>query len=149
IAIAAGSSEPDLAPNQRQARFTASGFGPYTVVVYNNSSVPGSYTLRVDGGILVDDSNQTLTARTTTTGTTTTAGAVGSEVDASATTTGTAATTDTTSTTTATTGSTRTGTPGGTYTVQAGDTLSLIARDIYGSIDLWRAICTFNNLTDC
>lgn len=149
IAIAAGSSEPDLAPNQRQARFTASGFGPYTVVVYNNSSVPGSYTLRVDGGILVDDSNQTLTARTTTTGTTTTAGAVGSEVDASAATTGTAATTDTTSTTTATTGSTRTGTPGGTYTVQAGDTLSLIARDIYGSIDLWRAICTFNNLTDC
>ena len=44
---------------------------------------------------------------------------------------------------------TREGEPGGTYTVQAGDTLSLIARDIYGSVGVWEALCSFNNLADC
>jgi uncharacterized surface protein with fasciclin (FAS1) repeats len=33
--------------------------------------------------------------------------------------------------------------------VQPGDTLSLIARDIYGEIGLWDEICAYNNLADC
>src|SRR6185503_16005405 len=37
LAIAAGSSAPGLLPNQRQAKFTASGLGPYILIVYNNS----------------------------------------------------------------------------------------------------------------
>ena len=44
---------------------------------------------------------------------------------------------------------TRTGEPGETYTVQAGDTLSLISRDIYGEVGLWEELCAYNNLTDC
>ena len=63
IAFAAGSSDPQIASNERKASFTASGFGPYTVIVYNNSRVPGTYSLRVDGGLLTDDSGQTLTAQ--------------------------------------------------------------------------------------
>jgi uncharacterized surface protein with fasciclin (FAS1) repeats len=35
------------------------------------------------------------------------------------------------------------------YTVQPGDTLSLIARDIYGEIGYWDEICAYNNLADC
>ena len=62
VAIAAGSQAPDLQPNQRQAKFTASGFGPYVVIVYNNANVPATYSLKVDGGILIDDSGQSLNA---------------------------------------------------------------------------------------
>lgn len=148
IAIAAGSSAPDLAANQRQARFTSSGFGPYTVVVYNNSNVPGTYTLRADGGVLIDDSNQTLTAQRAMTGTTTTATSDTDDEEDTAEETADTDTATTTTTTTATSGG-REGTPGGTYTVQAGDTLSLIARDIYGEIGLWEELCAYNNLTDC
>jgi uncharacterized surface protein with fasciclin (FAS1) repeats len=97
---------------------------------------------------LIDDSNQTITASQSVTGTATITG--------TATTTGTttgvvAATTDTDSTaaTTAAASGGRVGEPGGTYVVQAGDTLSLIARDIYGEIGLWDELCAFNNLPDC
>src|SRR5690606_11738906 len=129
VALAAGSSETGLAANQRRATFTASGTGTYTVIVYNNSNVPATYTLEVEGGVLVDDAQQTLTAQQGITSTATLTGTVVA--------TDTAATTETDTTGTVTTGTaaaTRTGTPGETYVVQAGDTLSLIARDIYGDV---------------
>lgn len=143
LALAAGSSEPGLAGNQRRAVFTASGTGTYTVIVYNNSTVPATYELQVDGGILVDDSLQTLTAQQ---GVTTTGTLTGTVV--STTTTGTTGTVTGGTTTTPAAGA-RTGTPGGTYVVQAGDTLSLIARDIYGDLSLWDEICAYNNLSNC
>ena len=144
IAIAAGSSAPGLEDNQRQARFTASGLGPYTVIVYNNSTVPGFYNLHVDGGTLVDDSNQSLTAQQSITGTATT---TGTTTITDATTTATS-TTPAAATTPAASGG-RQGEPGSVYVVQAGDTLSLIARDIYGEIGLWDEICAYNNIADC
>ncbi|MDI9549015.1 MAG: fasciclin domain-containing protein [Chloroflexota bacterium] len=141
LAISAGSSHPDLAANERAATFSASGLGPYIVIVYNNSEVPATYTLRVDGGILVDDSGQTLTAQEGVATPVAEAGEAGEE-EAAAETAGEEADTTTPAVT-------REGEPGGTYTVQAGDTLSLIARDIYGSVGVWEALCSFNNLADC
>lgn len=143
IAIAAGSSAPGLPANQRQAKFKASGFGPYVVIVYNNAPVPGSYDLVAQGATLIDDSKQSITAQQSVSGTTTSA--AGTTVTAAAT-----GTTDTTAATTETAASSgREGDPGGVYVVKSGDTLSLIARDIYGEIGLWEEICAFNGLADC
>jgi uncharacterized surface protein with fasciclin (FAS1) repeats len=146
IAIGAGSATVGLANNERQARFTASGLGPYVVIVYNNSTVPGFYRLRVDGGVLVDDSNQSLTAQEAATGVSATGAITGT-----AATTATAATTGTSASVAATAGPSngRVGEPGGTYVVQSGDTLSLITRDIYGEVGLWDELCAFNSLADC
>lgn len=142
VAVAAGNrvSAPGE-ENVRSASFTSSGFGPYTVIVYNNSRVPATYELGVTGGLLVDDSMQTITAKESTTGTVT--------VAATTATTGTtaAATTTTTAATTESTGVA--GEPGGTYTVQSGDTLAIIARDIYGDFRLYEQLCAFNNIADC
>lgn len=147
IALAAGSTAPGLLPNQRQAKFTASGFGPYVLIVYNNSTVPGNYTITADGATLEDDSQQSLTAQQAISG------------GGSATTTGAATTTDAASPAAAdgttapaaapSAGSGIEGEPGGTYTVKAGDTLSLIAQAIYGELDYWNEICAFNNLANC
>jgi uncharacterized surface protein with fasciclin (FAS1) repeats len=41
------------------------------------------------------------------------------------------------------------GTPGGTYTIVSGDTLAIIARDIYGDYRLYEQLCAFNNIADC
>ncbi|BAL98971.1 MULTISPECIES: fasciclin domain-containing protein [Caldilinea] len=122
--------------NVREASFTASGFGPYTVIVYNNSRIPATYELVATGAVLVDDALQTISAREAATTTVTTTAAAPS-----------AAATGTTETTT--TASAREGQPGGTYVVKAGDTLALIARDIYGDFRLYQQICTFNNIADC
>jgi len=142
LALAAGSSEPGLAGNQRRATFVVTGFGPYTVIVYNTSNVPATYTLRADGGVLSDDSRQTLTAQRA--GTPAAAAPDGDTAAAPA-----APAAPAAAAAAPAAGTGRTGEPGGTYTVQPGDTLSLIARDIYGQIGLWQAICTFNNLTNC
>jgi uncharacterized surface protein with fasciclin (FAS1) repeats len=148
VAIAAGSKsflDPDTS-NKRVAAFKAVGFGPYTVIVQNNSRVPATYNLGVTGGILIDDSAQTLTAQqagATAPG----AAATGTTTDTAAATTTTATTTTTTTTTTA--GSGVVGEPGGTYVVQSGDTLAIIARDIYGDFRLYEQICAFNNIADC
>ncbi len=146
VAIAAGSRDVDSQVNERVAHFKAVGLGSYTVIVYNNSRVPGSYTLSVEGGLLVDDSGQTRNAKqATTVGTTGT-------TTATTTTSTTAATpaAQASTTTTATTASgARTGTPGGTYTVKSGDTLALIARDIYGNYKLYQQLCDFNNIAAC
>jgi uncharacterized surface protein with fasciclin (FAS1) repeats len=158
VAIAAGNRTFRGDTNERVASFNAAGFGPYTVIVYNNSRVPGSYTLTVEGGTLIDDANQTRTAQAAATGTVASTGAV----TTTSTVTGTTGTTTTGTTTTATTstGTTttpattttttgRTGEPGGTYTVQSGDTLALIARDIYGDYRLYEQICAFNGIANC
>jgi uncharacterized surface protein with fasciclin (FAS1) repeats len=145
-AIAAGSSAPGLQANQRQAKFTASGLGPYVVIVYNNSNVPATYKLVATGAILVDDSNQSLTAQQATSGggaaTTTTAAATTESGS-------TAAPAATSASAAPAAGGGREGEPGGTYTVASGDTISLIARDIYGDISMWEGLCKFNALTDC
>ncbi|CAN5388675.1 hypothetical protein BH10CHL1_BH10CHL1_07990 [soil metagenome] len=148
VAIAAGSRDVDSQINERVAHFKAAGFGPYTVIVYNNSRVPGTYSLTVDGALLVDDSGQTknaqqvaatvsLTGTTTATTTTTTSAATPA-----------ATAVGSTSTTTTTTAA-RTGTPGGSYTVKSGDTLALIARDIYSDYKLYEQLCAFNGITNC
>jgi uncharacterized surface protein with fasciclin (FAS1) repeats len=143
VAIAAGSTNVQTAANERVANFTASGTSDYTVIVYNASNVPAEYTLTAENAVLSDDSGQTLTAQEAQP----TAAAAPS---ATGTVTGTATTTATTTTTTtaATTGG-REGEPGGTYTVQAGDTLALIAADIYGDFNFYEDICAFNDIADC
>jgi len=61
LAIAGGAAlQFDPIGNKMGAAFRASGHGPYTVIVYNNSLLPVTYTLTVKGGILVDNANQTL-----------------------------------------------------------------------------------------
>ena len=145
-AIAAGNLDTLTGTSERTASFKASGFGPYTVIVYNNSRVPGTYTLRVDGGILIDDSGQSMTAQMPISGTvaSTTTVAAG-DTTAAATDDASDADADTDAATTGT----REGEPGGTYTVQSGDTLGLIARDIYGQVSVYQAICAFNGIADC
>lgn len=149
VAIAAGSQsflDPDTS-NKREASFQATGFGPYTVIVQNNSRVPATYQLTVTGGVLVDDSAQTLTAQQAggVSASATTTDTVATTTPATTTTT----TTTTTATTTATAGTGVAGTPGGTYTVVSGDTLAIIARDIYGDYRLYEQLCAFNNIADC
>jgi hypothetical protein len=53
-------------PNDLQANFNASGKEPYTVVVYNQTAIPASYELLVDGGMLYDRYGQTLEAKAAT-----------------------------------------------------------------------------------
>lgn len=50
-------------PNELQASFNASGNTPYTVVVYNRSTVPATYALAVNGGVLIDQYGQTNEAK--------------------------------------------------------------------------------------
>jgi len=141
VAVAAGNRvNASGEENVRSASFTASGFGPYTVIVYNNSRVPATYELGVTGGLLVDDSLQTITAKEATTGTLPVAAAAVA---------GTTAAGTTTAASTAAESTGRAGEPGGTYTVQSGDTLAIIARDIYGDFRLYERLCAFNDLSDC
>jgi uncharacterized surface protein with fasciclin (FAS1) repeats/nucleoid-associated protein YgaU len=146
VALAAGSKfflDPDTS-NKRSATFKSTGFGPYTVIVQNNSRVPATYDLTATGGILLDDSGQTITAQQ--------AGGVAPAATGATTETATAgaatATTATTATTT-TAGSGVAGEPGGTYTVKSGDTLAIIARDLYGDYRLYEQLCAFNKIADC
>ena len=146
VALAAGSKfflDPDTS-NKRSATFKSTGFGPYTVIVQNNSRVPATYELTATGGMLIDDSGQTITAQQ--------AGGVAPAATGATTETATAgATTATTATTTttATAGSGVVGEPGGTYTVKSGDTLAIIARDLYGDYRLYEQLCAFNKIADC
>lgn len=140
IAIAAGNRVFRGQNNERVASFRASGLGAYTVIVYNNATVPGSYSLNIEGGILIDDAAQTNEGKSTGTALNTTAA-----VTSTTTTTGTtpaAAATPAAATGTA-------GTPGGSYTVKSGDTLAIIARDVYGDYRLYEQLCAFNKIADC
>lgn len=127
VSIAAGTREANAPNNQLRASFKAAGMSRYTVVVYNNSSVPATYVLKAERATLVDESGQV-------------SAVTPSAVTAEATPTPAA---------TAVRAVTRTAQPGETYIVQAGDTLSLIAADIYGSSSLWPKLCAFNNLQNC
>lgn len=49
--------------NEVQASFTASGHGPYTVVVYNKAPISATYALSIDGGLLIDQYGQTNEAK--------------------------------------------------------------------------------------
>lgn len=50
-------------PNELQASFNASGKNTYTTVIYNQTAIPATYVLTVDGGQLVDRYGQTLEAK--------------------------------------------------------------------------------------
>lgn len=155
VAIAAGNRTFQGDNNERVANFKSVNLGPYTVIVENKSRVPASYQLTVQGGLLLDDSGQTKTAQqstglSATTGVTGTAASTTQTTTAPATTASNTTTTTTASTTTAAAAGTgAAGTPGGTYTVKSGDSLSTIARDIYGDLQLYRGICTFNGIANC
>ncbi len=141
VAIAAGNRVFRGVEHERVASFRVVGTGTYTVIVYNSATIPGTYTLRIEGGLLVDDAGQTNEAAT--------AGTTLSATGTLTTSTTTTATTTTTAGTTTTTTPARAGEPGGTYTVQSGDTLALIARDIYGNLALYTQLCAFNNIANC
>jgi len=48
--------------NKQSVAFQASGRGAYTVIVYNNSTTAIRYSLVAEGGTLIDNANQSLTA---------------------------------------------------------------------------------------
>ncbi len=159
VSLAAGNSVDNGAENELGAAFTASGFGSYTVIIANNTPSAVQYTLTADGGTLLDDSEQTITAQeifanglTATSIVTDTAAATDT---ATTTATTTAAATTAAATTTAapaaTTAAQRTinVTPGSTYTIRSGDSISLIARAAYGDINLYTQLCAFNNIANC
>jgi hypothetical protein len=50
-------------PNELQASFNASGRNPYTAVIFNQTRIPATYEMTVDGGQLVDRYGQTLQAK--------------------------------------------------------------------------------------
>ncbi len=143
VAMAAGSSTIDTEPNERAANFRSVGFTDYTVIVYNTSNVPGSYTLVAEGALLKDDSGQTLTAQEAAVVETAPTADADSEATADDGEAAPAAAAP------ATEGTGVVGEPGGTYTIQAGDSMSIIARDVYGDIQLYDEICAFNNMDDC
>lgn len=144
IAIAAGNRVFRGQNNERVASFRASGTGAFTVIVYNNATVPGSYNLTVEGGTLIDDAGQTNEGKAAGTGVSATGA-----VTTTATTTGTATVAATTATTGTTAATGSVGQPGSNYTVKSGDTLAIIARDVYGDYRLYQQLCTFNNISDC
>lgn len=119
-------------------------FRTYTIVVSNDSDVPGTYTLTVDNAILTDGSAQSITAQE-----------LGATTVTTATTTTTGTATTTTGTTAAATPTTAAApaadalTPPTTYTVQSGDTIGTISRRAYGTSQLFQQICNFNNIADC
>ncbi|MEZ4859990.1 MAG: fasciclin domain-containing protein [Caldilineaceae bacterium] len=146
VAIAAGNRVFRGQANERVASFRALGPGNFTVIVYNNATVPGSYQLSVENGLLVDDSGQTNESQSATSPVAGTGTVTGTTTSTTTATTAAPVAASTTSTTTA---ATRQGTLGGSYTVQSGDTLALIARDIYGDFRLYEQLCAFNKIANC
>ncbi len=59
VNIATGYSLPFLATNELSADFNASGYGPYLAVLYNESTMPSTYALEIDGGVLEEQFGQT------------------------------------------------------------------------------------------
>ncbi|MEM7130060.1 MAG: hypothetical protein AAF702_27265 [Chloroflexota bacterium] len=60
VSFARGNVLPYGAENVMETSFQSSGKGNYTVVVFNNLDARARYILNVDGGILVDDSGQSV-----------------------------------------------------------------------------------------
>ncbi len=144
VAIAAGSSNVDTADNEREANFTASGTADYTVIVYNSSNISTTYTLTSENAMLLDDSAQTITAQEAQP-----AAAPVADDEAEADEAATDADEDAEAAATPARPTGERGEPGGTYTVQSGDTLALIAADVYGDFQLYEELCAFNNIDDC
>lgn len=133
VNVAAGNRVANAPSNQLSAEVKAAGLAKYTVIVYNDSKGPTSYTLKVENGTLFDDSGQTTGATVAETPTPAAEERAAAAPEASPT----------------PVVVKRTAKPGETYVVQAGDTLSLIAADIYGSSRLWEKLCIFNQLANC
>lgn len=133
VNVAAGNRLENAPSNQLSAEIKAAGLSKYTVIVYNDTKGPTSYTLKVEKGTLSDDSGQTTGAAMVETPTPPAEGLAVVAPEASPT----------------PVVIKRTAKPGETYVVQAGDTLSLIAADIYGSSRLWEKLCIFNQLANC
>lgn len=108
-------------------------FKMYTVIVANDSTVPVSYTLTVENGLLVDASGQSNTAKAMRS-----AGGADEEEEITA-----------SAGVTTTVRSDPTVAAGEAYVVKAGDTIATIARAAYGDINLWDELCAFNQLPNC
>lgn len=143
LAIAAGNRLFDGSSNVRVASFNAVGSSPMTVIVYNNSEFAASYSLTAEGAVIVDDAGQTTSAKG--------AAPVASTTVTTATATTAASGTTTTTTTATPAAATNSATPkiGSSYTIKSGDSISKIARDVYGDIQLYDEICTYNKIASC
>lgn len=145
--VAAGERTIRDPQGQLSAQITTNGFADYTVVVYNDSTVPVEYTLTLENGMIVDDAGQVKDASGK--GTSLTADTAA----ATTTVTGTVAATTTTATTTTTAATTvdmdAAKAAATTYTVVSGDTLGKIANATYGNVSYYKGICSFNELTNC
>ena len=144
--VAAGERTNRDPQGQLSAQITASGLAGYTVVVYNDSTVPVEYTLTLENGMIVDDAGQVKDASGMGTST------MADTAAATETVTGTvAATTTTVAATTAAADVDMDAAKAAatTYTVVSGDTLGSIATATYGDVNYYKGICSFNELTNC
>ena len=96
-----------------------------TLVTYNDTTMPFSYTLQGENILFLDDSGEQVegdrvVVQQPAAGTTTSSSAAGTNID-----------------------------QGGSYTVKAGDTLGTISSQAYGSTTYWSSICTANSLSNC
>lgn len=96
-----------------------------TLVTYNDTTMPFSYTLTGENVLFLDDSGEQVegdrvVVQQTGAGAGTASAAAGTEIAL-----------------------------GGIYTVKAGDTLGTISSQAYGSTTYWSSICTANSLSNC
>lgn len=96
-----------------------------TLVTYNDTTMPFSYTLQGENILFLDDSGEQVEGdrvviQQPAAGTASASSAAGTEVSL-----------------------------GSTYTVKAGDTLGTISSQAYGSTNYWSSICTANSLSNC
>jgi hypothetical protein len=61
--LAAGQPVEDGRPGEMQATLRIGGEGPYTLIVFNDSTAPVAYTLTVEGALLADTFGQTNEAK--------------------------------------------------------------------------------------
>ena len=96
-----------------------------TLVTYNDTTMPFSYTLTGENVLFLDDSGEQVegdrvVVQQPPAGTTASSAPAGEGIQL-----------------------------GGSYTVQAGDTLGTISSQAYGSTVYWSSICTANSLSNC
>lgn len=96
-----------------------------TLVTYNDTTMPFSYTLQGENILFLDDSGEQVEGdrvviQQPAAGTASASSAAGTEVSL-----------------------------GGTYTVKTGDTLGTISSQAYGSTNYWSSLCTANSLSNC
>ena len=96
-----------------------------TLVTYNDTTMPFSYTLTGENVLFLDDSGEQVegdrvVVQQPAAGTGASSAAAGKDIVL-----------------------------GGSYTVQAGDTLGTISSQAYGSTVYWSSICTANSLSNC